>query len=430
MIEPGTSENNTANGGPDQQTQSPQEIIEELFGQQHEVAHEDAEGAAAEDILGKEPVPAAPGPNPASSNGGPAESRHGSRQRPARSSLQKTVFWALGKAAKTIRGKQAPSISPPMTNPQPHDHQQLEEGGESLAQLERRIKISLRECSLASVSKIGVGGLKGGVGKSSTAYGVAGAIAYYTNMRVVCVDAEPNFGSLRLVMPNPIDASVVELARDADDIEGLSQLKNYIAQNEKMRLDAVLGPARNYELTHFDDLGEAYARIDRILSRHYDIIVYDLGIGFSHPAIRRVLSLCNELLFVSDSEVIPNAMLDDGVEYLQHLDIDLGKTTLVINHRLPQEHESADNSKIKEAAEKVFRRVTDIKYDHTMSQLINRRAFHVESLRQRTRCGILATAMAALEGLMISADAGVTGSGKPARLTHGDSHSHDPAAGR
>ena len=102
----------------------------------------------------------------------------------------------------------------------------------------------------------------------------------------------------------------------------------------------------------------------------------------------------------------------------------------MISHGLPQEHESADNSKIKEAAEKVFRRVTDIKYDHTMSQLINRRAFHVESLRQRTRCGILATAMAALEGLMISADAGVTGSGKPARLTHGDSHSHYPAAGR
>lgn len=277
---------------------------------------------------------------------------------------------------------------------------------EALVDLEHRMKISLRETALSNIAKVGVGSPKGGVGKSSTAYGIAGAAAYNTNMRVVLVDADPNFGSTRLLVPRPIQPSVVDLARDAHELDGLSDLRGYIAQNDKMRLDVVLGPTHAYELAEFDDLGAAYERIDRVLSRHYDLIVYDLGLGFRDPAIRQVLGLCNELMFVTDSEVIPNAMLADGIAYIQHLGVDLDRTTLVINHRLPAQHESADTAHVREAADRAFRHVTDIPYDDSMSQLLNRRAFHIESLSPETRRGILTTLAACLEGLMTSTQSG------------------------
>lgn len=331
---------------------------------------------------------------------------------------------AVRKATSWMRGS-APGAQKGGSSDAPGDRSRGEPSGrtmkattpEQLQGLEQRMKLSLRETSLSNIARIGVGSPKGGVGKSSTAYGIACSISYYTNMRVALVDADPNFGSTRLLVPRPIDASVVDLARDAEGLDGLSQLRSYIAQNEKMRLDVVLGPAHAYELAEFDDLGEAYERIDEVLARHYDVIVYDLGLGFRDPAIRRVLSLCNELLFVTDSEVIPNAMLDDGIAYIQHLGVDLDRTTLVINHRLPKQHESADTTRVRQAASGVFRHVTDIPYDDNMSQLLNRRAFHIESLTPDTRRGILTTLAACLEGLMDSTSTGDRVSGNVKKVS-------------
>ncbi len=408
--------------GPAQDTELPEEVLEQLFGdsRQPPSAVQGANprtGAAdeAESILqSPASAEASAGSSTPDAPVGVPRVRGANSSRSKQAGLKKTVDRLLGRFGRTARAgnRNRITLPPSRTAEGPYQHTA---GGDSLAELERRMKISLRETSLANIARVGVGSPKGGVGKSSTAYGVAGALAYYSPMRVVLVDADPNFGSTRLIMPRPIDASVVDLARDADDLEGLSDLRGYIAQNEKMRLDVVLGPTHAYELADLDDLGEAYERIDRILARHYDVIVYDLGLGFRDPAIQRVLSLCNELLFVSDSEVIPNAMLEDGVAYIRNLGVDLERTTLVINHRLPAEHESADTAHIREAASKVFRRVTDIPYDDSMSQLINRRAFHIESLWPGPRRGILTTVAAACEGLMKSVSSGAKVSSKGKR---------------
>lgn len=289
-------------------------------------------------------------------------------------------------------------------------------------ELESRLKISLRETSVGNiVARVGVGSPKGGVGKSSVAYAVAGSLAYYTNMRICLVDADPNFGSTRLLVPRPIDHSVVSLARDAHTLRGFSDLRGYVTQNEHMRLDVVVGPQHAYEMASFEDLGAAYQRIDEVLSRYYDLIVYDLGLGFRDPAIRSVLALCNELLFVTDSEVIPNAMFADAIQYVENLGVDLSRTTLVLNHRLPPADESAATGQVRSAHANMLRRVTEVPYDPAMSQLLNRRAFHIEALSQRTRLGILTTLAAVLEGLRSSASSGERVSDAPA-----DSHNHDP----
>lgn len=371
---------------------SPQPATSEVPGQPANVSPQrPQEDAGADQSRGR-----SPGQRPSSGQGG----------------VTAAVSTIMEKVKKAVNGggRQPASIQPRgehLTAEEPGDtqHAMTEEVA---TDLERRLKLSLRETALAGIGRVAVGSPKGGVGKSSLAYAVAGAISYYTNMRVCLVDADPNFGATRLLVPRPIEASIVELARDADELAGLADLRGYIAQNERMRLDVVLGPKHAYELAEFDDLGAAYERIDRVLSRHYDLIVYDLGLGFRDPAIRNVLDLCNELLFVTDSEVIPNALLSDGIAYVRNLGVDLARTTLVLNHRLPPEHESAGTDQVRRAHTQVLRRVTEVPYDASMSQLLNRRAFHIESLSQKTRLGILTTLAACLEGLRSSAESGVT----------------------
>lgn len=272
-------------------------------------------------------------------------------------------------------------------------------GTDSVQELERRLKLSLRETAVDGVSRVGVGSPKGGVGKSSVAYALAGSVAYYTNLRVCLVDADPNFGSMRLLVPRPVEHSVVSLANAADEVQGLSDIRAHVAQNERMRLDIVLGPEQASDMARLDDLGEAYSRIDSVLSKFYDLVVYDLGLGFRDPAIRRVLSLSDELLFVTDSEVIPNAMLSDAIQYVEKLGVDLERTTLVLNHRLPASDESAQATQVRDAHTSVLRRVTEVPYDAWMSQLLNQRSFHIEDLSAPTRLGILTTVAACLEGL-------------------------------
>ncbi|MDN5697764.1 MAG: AAA family ATPase, partial [Rubrobacter sp.] len=266
-------------------------------------------------------------------------------------------------------------------------------------EVESRLALALRETSIDGFSKIAVGSPKGGVGKSSLAYAIGCAIANHTNIRVCLVDADPEFGATRSLVPRPVPYSIVELARDADELHRLSDIRNYVAQNERMRLDVLLNPSEMIHKAQIGDLPTAYERIDDALSRFYDLVNYDMGIGFSHPQIQKILSLSDELLLVGDSEVVPNDIFGDALSYLQGLDFSLDNATLAISHRLPPTDESATTGLVKSEHATKLRRVTEIPYDASFSQLLNRRAFRVDALSLQTRLGILTTAAASLEGL-------------------------------
>lgn len=270
---------------------------------------------------------------------------------------------------------------------------------ESPEQVEKRLKVSLRETTIEGFRRIAFGSPKGGVGKSSLAYTVAGAIASMTNLRICLVDADPNFGATRYLVPRPVEQSVLDLAEDADRLERLADLRTYVSQNEQMGLDILLNPVEAAQISGVDDLAEAYAKVDEVLSRFYDLVIYDLGLGFRDEAIRGVLGLSDELVLISDAEVIPNAQLPDALRYVEGLGVNLAKTTLTINHGRPPEHESAQATEVRSEFAGYVRRVTEVPYDATLSRLLNSRAFHIDRLMLPARFGVLTTAAAALEGL-------------------------------
>lgn len=281
---------------------------------------------------------------------------------------------------------------------QPEVHGEIPE-----EQWERELKLSLREAEIGDVARVCVGSPKGGIGKSSVAYAFAGAVARYTNLRVAVVDVDPNFGSLRTLVPRPIEASILDLAAEDGDINGLSQMRNYVSKNETMGLDIVLGPKEEYELAAVEDLGAVYKRADAVLSEFYDILVYDMGVGFRDPAIREILALCDEFVLAVDAEQVTNTMVSRAIKYLETLSVDLSRhtTTLVINHLKPPDEESASASAIREAHTSLLnhRRVTEIPYDARMSQLLNERSFDIEDQALSTRLRVLLTVGAVLKGI-------------------------------
>lgn len=263
--------------------------------------------------------------------------------------------------------------------------------------VEERITLALRETTIEGFARIAVGSPKGGVGKSSLAYAVAGFIAYYTNIRVCLVDADPEFGATRMMVPRPIPFSIVDIARDADRLHRLSDIRGYIAQNERMRVDVALNPPRMADKGAMGDLPAAYERIDEVLGRVYDLVIYDLGIGFSHPQIQKILSFSDELLLVGDSEVVSNAIFDDALDYLRNFGLDLKKRgALCINHRNAPVDESAATAAAKAAYRDEVAHMPEVPYDAAFSQLLNRRAMHPEDLTPKTRLGVLTTAASCL----------------------------------
>lgn len=299
---------------------------------------------------------------------------------------------------------------------------------ESPEQVEKRLRRSLRETTIEGFRRIAFGSPKGGVGKSSLAYTVAGAIARSTNLRVCLVDADPNFGATRYLVPRPVEQSVLDLADDADRLERLADLRTYVSQNEQMGLDVLLNPVQAAQISSVEDLAEAYAKVDAVLSRFYDLVIYDLGLGFRDEAIRGVLELSDELVLISDAEVIPNAQLPDALRYVEGLGVNLAKTTLTINHGRPPEHESASTTEVRGEYASHVRRVTEVPYDAALSQLLNTRAFHIESLSLPARLGVLTTAAATLEGLR--RDAWTDGYEKVLSLHPDNKNGHHKEGGR
>ena len=305
------------------------------------------------------------------------------------------VMAAISSFVERISGKRAPA--PGGGSPEREAAETTRT--ESPEQVEKRLRRSLRETTIEGFRRIAFGSPKGGVGKSSLAYTVAGAIARSTNLRVCLVDADPNFGATRYLVPRPVEQSVLDLADDAERLERLADLRTYVSQNEQMGLDVLLNPVEAAQISSVEDLAEAYTKVDAVLSRFYDLVIYDLGLGFRDEAIRGVLGLSDELVLISDAEVIPNAQLPDALRYVEGLGVNLKKTTLTINHGRPPEHESASTTEVRGEYAGYVRRVTEVPYDAALSQLLNTRAFHIESLSLPARLGVLTTAAAALEGL-------------------------------
>jgi MinD-like ATPase involved in chromosome partitioning or flagellar assembly len=146
---------------------------------------------------------------------------------------------------------------------------------------------------------IAVLSLKGGVGKTTTTFGLGATFASLRGDRVIAVDANPDFGTLGQRGPSQTSSTVRDLLTGGQ-----------ILRYPDMRRHTSQGPSRLEILVSERDpaVSEAFSEDDyqavhRTLDRFYNIILADCGTGLTHSATRGVLNVADALVIVASPAI-------------------------------------------------------------------------------------------------------------------------------
>ena len=147
------------------------------------------------------------------------------------------------------------------------------------AELERRL---LDHPGVTRANLIAVMSPTGGVGKSTCTFVLANLLATHLKLRVIAVDANPEFGTLAQLAPDGRRPAkgLAELLDDADRIHAVAELGPYLT-----RL-----PTGLHLLAAKHDPGDAarlgphrYGELVAMLACFYEVVVLDFGPGMVSP---------------------------------------------------------------------------------------------------------------------------------------------------
>lgn len=146
---------------------------------------------------------------------------------------------------------------------------------------------------------IAVLSLKGGVGKTTTTFGLGATFASLRGDRVIAVDANPDFGTLGQRGPNQTSSTVRDLLTGGEILR-YPDLRRHTSQSSS-RLEILVSerdPATSEAFSEGD-----YQAVHQTLDRFYNIILADCGTGLTHSATRGVLNVADALVVVASPAI-------------------------------------------------------------------------------------------------------------------------------
>jgi MinD-like ATPase involved in chromosome partitioning or flagellar assembly len=201
----------------------------------------------------------------------------------------------------------------------------VSKGERAEAELERRIR------GLPGVTRPNVVALispKGGVGKTTATFLVGNLLATHLKLRVVAVDANPDFGTLGRLAADTrrSDKSLADLLDDADRLKTAAELNPYISRQPSGL--HVLASPRDAELTA--TLGpDRYGELVAFLSCFYEVVLLDLGTGVAGPLARFAIDRADQAVLVTTPEWVTSSVVLDALAHVQH-----DRTTVALNKSL------------------------------------------------------------------------------------------------
>jgi MinD-like ATPase involved in chromosome partitioning or flagellar assembly len=231
---------------------------------------------------------------------------------------------------------------------------------------------------------------KGGVGKTTISYLLGNLLASELNLRVVALDANPDFGTLASLAPDQLRTrrSLADLLADHDQIDSPAELHPYVS-----RLATglhLLGAPAHAEVMAQMTPG-LYARLLDFLERFYEIVILDLGTGITDPLAQFAVERADQSVVITTPEWITAAGVLGALRYLQ-----LEEGTLVLNQAPTRR-----NAGNREVIEQNFRRQAvatkaTIPYDERLRVMLDTGTYELSALRRAARVPIkeLAAAIA------------------------------------
>ncbi len=220
---------------------------------------------------------------------------------------------------------------------------------------------------------------KGGVGKTTISFVLGNMLASELRMRVVALDANPDFGTLASLAPDEFRSrrSLADLLADSGQINSPAELHPYVARLST-GLHLLGAPA------HAEVMGQMtpglYNRLLDFLEKFYEVVILDLGTGITDPLAQFAVDRADQTVVITTPEWVTAAGVLGALRYLQ-----LEQGTLVLNQAPGGRH--AGNREVIEAN---FRRhavetSATIPYDERLRVMLDTGTYSLNDLKLSTR---------------------------------------------
>jgi MinD-like ATPase involved in chromosome partitioning or flagellar assembly len=171
----------------------------------------------------------------------------------------------------------------------------------SAAELRRRDMVGrVRTPVAGGHHRVAILSLKGGVGKTTTTFGLGATLASLRGDRVVAVDANPDRGTLSDKVDLETAATVRDLLNERDRVRRYADVRAFTSQAPS-RLEVLASDRDPTVSVAFS--GDDYAAVCGVLEHFYSICLTDCGTGLLHSAMTGVLRLADQIVLVSSPSV-------------------------------------------------------------------------------------------------------------------------------
>jgi putative peptide zinc metalloprotease protein len=233
---------------------------------------------------------------------------------------------------------------------------------------------------------------KGGVGKTTSAFVLGDLIADRRKLRVIAVDANPDFGTLPALAPDNMrcERSLADLLTDIDDIHTAADLRRYVPP---MRSGVHLLGAPS-DAAVMARLGpDAYGEVLTLLSTFYELVLLDLGTGVADPLAQFAIGRADQVVLVTTPEWVTSTAVLGALEHLEH-----ERTTVAANKVYPRGQ--ADLSGLgRRLRERRLHRIVAIPHDDQLATMLDTGTYDLGALTRNTRMAIKRLGLAVAEQL-------------------------------
>jgi MinD-like ATPase involved in chromosome partitioning or flagellar assembly len=220
---------------------------------------------------------------------------------------------------------------------------------------------------------------KGGVGKTTISFVLGNLLAEQLRLRVVALDANPDFGTLASLAPDDQRSrrSLADLLADSNQIESPAELHPYVARLPT-GLHLLAAPAQAEVMAQVTPA--LYNRLLDFLERFYEVVILDLGTGITDPLAQFAVGRADQTVVITTPEWVTAAGVLGALRYLQ-----LEQGTLVLNQVPSGRH--AGNREVIEAN---FRRhavetSATVPYDERLRMMLDTGTYTLSALKLGTR---------------------------------------------
>ena len=234
---------------------------------------------------------------------------------------------------------------------------------------------------------------KGGVGKTTSAFVLGNLLADRLRLRVVAVDANPDFGTLAALAPAEARSrrTLADLLADSDQLATAAQLRPYVTPLPT-GLHLLAAPSDPLVADRLEP--DAYGGLLALLQVFYELVILDLGTGVAGPLAQLAIERSDQLVLVTTPDWVTASAVLDALAHLEH------DRTVVATNKL-SDHAAADLGELeRRLRERRLHRGVAIPLDRQLATMLDSGSYELDALERGTRVPLKRLGIAVAEQLV------------------------------